>query len=98
LEKDLVIPLEVLFEDDDTADLDMSVLLSETRFPRDTWRTGGRRDRVRAGGSRRVERLGPTLVAVSAIGVEQVAAFGRQDHRPLVFTQRDGPDQPFVAE
>ena len=46
----------------------------------------------------RVERLGPTLVAVSAIGVEQVAAFGRQDHRPLVFTQRDGPDQPFVAE
>jgi hypothetical protein len=92
LEEVLVVPLEVLFEDD-TADLDVSVLLSKTlsliairgvqvgvviEFART----------VHA----RVKRLGLTVVALSAIGVEQVATLVRENDRLIVFVERNGPD------
>jgi hypothetical protein len=97
LEEVLVIPLEVLFEDD-TADLDVSVLLSETRFLLAIRgvQVGVVIELARAVHAR-VEHLGLTLVALSAIGVEQVATPVRENDRLVVFVERNGPDQTFVA-
>jgi len=98
LEKVLVLPFEVLFKDD-AADIDVVVLLSETRF---FFAICGIQVGVVIQFSRavdaRVERLGPALVALSAISVEQVLALVREDDRLVVFAKRDGPNQPFVAE
>jgi hypothetical protein len=97
LEEVLVLPLEVLFEDD-TADLDVSVLLSETGF---LLAIGGIQVGVVIEFARavhaRVERLGLTLVAFAAIGVEQVATLVRENDRLFVFVERNGPDETFVA-
>lgn len=46
----------------------------------------------------RVERLGPALVALSAISVEQVPALVREDDCLVVFAKRDGPNQTFDAQ
>jgi hypothetical protein len=98
LEKVLVLPFEVLFKDD-AADIDVVVLLSETRF---FFAICGIQVGVVIQFSRavdaRVERLGPALVALSAISVEQAPALVREDDRLVVFAKRDGPNQPFVAE
>jgi hypothetical protein len=85
LEELLVLPLEVLFQDD-TADLDVSVLLSETRFLLAIRgvQVGVMIELARAVHAR-VERLGVTFVAFSAIGVEQVAALVRENDRLVVF-------------
>ena len=45
----------------------------------------------------RVERLGRALVALSAIGIEQVTTLVREDDRLVVFAERNGPDQTLVA-
>ena len=46
----------------------------------------------------RVELLGPALVALSAIGLEQVPALVREDDGLVVFAQRNGPNQTFVTQ
>ena len=97
LEEVLVVSFEVLFEDD-TADLDGSVLLSETRV---LFAIRGVQVSIVIEFARaihaRVERLGLTFVALSAIGVEQVATLVRENDRLIVFVERNGPDQTFVA-
>jgi hypothetical protein len=45
----------------------------------------------------RVEGLGLTLVALTAIGIEQVATLVRENDGLVVFVWRNGPDQTFVA-
>jgi hypothetical protein len=98
LEEGLVLPLEVLF-DDDTADLHVSVLLLETRFllAKCGVQVGVVIEFARAVHAS-VERLGLTLVAFSATSVEQVATLVRENDRLVVFVERNGPDQTFVAK
>ena len=98
LQEVLVIPLEVLFKDD-AADLDVSVLLSETRFLLAIRgvQVGVVIEFARAVHAR-VKCLGLTLVAPSVIGVEQVATLVRENDCLVVFVERNGPDQTFVAQ
>ena len=98
LQELLILPLQILFEHD-AVDIDVVVLLSETGFffairgiqvgvvIQFSWAVDAR-----------VELLGTALVTLSAIGVEQVPALVREDDGLVVFAERDGPNQTFVAQ
>jgi len=94
LEKLLILPLQVLFEDD-ASDLDVAVLVSKPGF---LFAVGGVQGGIVVELARAVdacvERLGLALVAVAPIGLEQVAPLVRENDPTVVFAERDGPDQP----